>query len=140
MKHSISRTVLVTSFCLSILSFQLSAQPKQPYKDLPDALMSYGKLTGSQGPESVNWTNGGNKYSYTNADGISSMDPQSLKDEPIFSAKGLTFPGGSEAFNYESFQWSHDSKHLVFKTNFRHIYRRSGVSDYYIYNLDTKEL
>jgi dipeptidyl-peptidase 4 len=140
MNHAIFRIRLIAIFSMTIASTATFAQTKTPYKNLPDALMSYGKLAGKQGPESVNWTNGGGKYSYINADGISSMDVQTLKDESVFTSKGLTFPGTSEAFNYESFQWSHDSKHLVFKTNFRHIYRRSGVSDYYIYDLDGKTL
>jgi len=123
-----------------ILPFNLRAQTKQSYSGLEDALRSAGSLYGNPGPQSVNWTNGGNKYSYIDNDEIRSMDPQTLKDELIFSSKGYTFPGSSQPFNYESFQWSHDSRHLVFKTNFRPIYRRSGVADYYIYNLESKQL
>ena len=123
-----------------ILPFTLRAQTKQSYNSLEDALRSAGSLYGNPGPQSVNWTNGGNKYSYIDNDEIRSMDPQALKDDLIFSSKGYTFPGSTKPFNYESFQWSHDSKHLVFKTNFRPIYRRSGVADYYIYSLESKQL
>ncbi|MFZ1081119.1 MAG: S9 family peptidase, partial [Candidatus Kryptoniota bacterium] len=35
---------------------------------------------------------------------------------------------------------AHDSKHLLFETNFRKIYRRSGISDYYVYSLADKNL
>ncbi|WP_428329066.1 DPP IV N-terminal domain-containing protein [Mucilaginibacter sp.] len=123
-----------------ILPFNLSAQNKQLYSSLSDALQSGGKLYGNPGPQSVNWTNNGNKYSYINNDEIRSIEPKTLKDELIFTNKGLTFPGSDKAFSYESFQWSHDSRHLVFKTNFRPIYRRSGVADYFIYDIEGKQL
>ena|SRR5260221_14453892 len=127
MKYKFSPVILI-ALCL-LVHFSLQAQTKQGYSSLAEALRSGSNLSGNQGPQSVNWTNGGNKYSYISNDEIHSMDPQTLKDELIFKNQGLNFPGSSTAFNYESFQWSHDSKHLVFKTNFRPIYRRSGISD-----------
>jgi dipeptidyl-peptidase-4 len=141
MKYQFLRAGLISAlaFCC-VMPFNGNAQTKKEYGSLPEALQSGRSLYGSQGPESVNWTNGGNKYSFTSNDEIHSMDPQTLKDELIFANKGLNFPGTQKAFAYESFQWSHDSKHLVFKTNFRPIYRRSGISDYFIYDLDSKQL
>ncbi|SHN12918.1 S9 family peptidase [Mucilaginibacter sp. OK098] len=123
-----------------LLPFGVMAQTKPGYSSLEDALQSAGKLYGNPGPQSVNWTDGGNKYSFINNDEIRSMDAKTQKDELVFTNKGLKFPGTDSTFNYESFQWSHDSKHLVFKTNFRPIYRRSGISDYYIYDLAGKQL
>jgi dipeptidyl-peptidase-4 len=140
MKYTIFRTCLIGSLCLVLGSTQIFAQNKQQYTDLADALRTGFSLFGNQGPESVNWTNGGDKYSFTSNGEIRMMDPQTLKDELVFTAKGLTFPGSDKAFDYESFQWSRDSKHLVFKTNFRPIYRRSGIADYYIYDVAGKQL
>jgi dipeptidyl-peptidase 4 len=117
-----------------------SAQNKTQYTSLSDAMQQGRKLAGRPGPRSVNWINGGNQYSFVQNGVISIKDPATLKETEIFNAKGLTFPGGSDAFNYESFEWSHDSKHLVFQTNFRRKYRRSGVSDYYVYDVDGKQL
>jgi dipeptidyl-peptidase-4 len=122
-----------------LLTYNLKAQ-KQQYSSLADALRSEGNLSGNPGPQSVNWTNEGNKYSYISNDEIRSMDPKTLQDELVFTNKGITFPESTKPFEYESFQWSHDSKHLVFKTNTRHIYRRSAISDYFDYNVDTKQL
>jgi dipeptidyl-peptidase-4 len=141
MKHQFARVYFICMLVLCcILSFNANAQNKQGYTSLSDALRSGSNLSGNPGPQSVNWTNGGNKYSYTNNDEIHSMDPQTLKDELIFKNKGLTFPASDKPFSYESFQWSHDSKHLVFKTNLRRIYRNSGISDYYTYDLESKQL
>jgi len=132
--------VVFTSALCCLLYFGLKAQTKQQYGSLAGALRSGGSLYGSPGPQSVNWTNEGNKYSYINNDEIRSMDPKTLQDELIFTKTGITFPGSVKPFDYESFQWSHDSKHLVFKTNTRHIFRRSAISDYFDYNVDTKQL
>lgn len=137
---SSANKILLTLAFVCLASISLQAQNKQQYANLAEALRSGGNLYGNPGPQSVNWTNGGDKYSYIENDEIHSMDPHTLKEELIFHNTGLTFPGSSKAFNYESFQWSHDSKHLVFKTNFRPIYRRSGVADYYIYDLASKQL
>ena len=135
----LSSRVLTFILC-SVICYSVKAQTKQEYSNLTSALQSGRNLAGESGPQSVNWTNTGNKYSYTTTDEIHSMNPSTLADELIFTSKGLTFPGGSNPFNYESFQWSHDSKHLVFKSNFRSIYRNSGISDYYIYDLAGKKL
>ena len=141
MKYTLVRANLIGALALCcLLPFGVMAQNKTGYSSLEDALQSAGKLYGNPGPQSVNWTDGGNKYSFISNDEIRSMDPKTQKDELVFTNNGLKFPGTDSAFNYESFQWSHDSKHLVFKTNFRPIYRRSGISDYFIYDLAGKQL
>ncbi|MEO1023853.1 MAG: DPP IV N-terminal domain-containing protein, partial [Bacteroidota bacterium] len=58
----------------------------------------------------------------------------------VFAASEFTFPGTENAFAYNSFQWTSDSKYLVFQSNFRPIYRRSGISDYYYYTVSSREL
>ena len=119
---------------------QSIAQNKATYSSLADASAAGRKLKGKSGPRSVNWINGGNQYSFIAGDSINIKDPATLKEHNVFISKGMTLPGDTAAFKYESFQWSKDAQHLVFKTNFRKIYRRSGVSDYYIYDLANKEL
>lgn len=122
------------------------AQQKEPYQSVPQALMSSGQLSGKSGPRNVNWIDNGNRFSYTTfnpqtgQEEIRSYDPKTGKDELIFDAKNLTFPGTDKPFQYRSFQWAKDSKHIVFETNFHKIYRRSGTSDYYIYSLADKTL
>ena len=135
----------VLFLALSFLN-SIQGQTKKNYANIKEAIMSSAKLRGSSGPQSVNWINNGEQYSYTthnsttHKDEIRSFNPSNGKDKLIFDAKGLMFPGKKIPFTYKSFQWSHDSKHLVFETNFRKIYRRSGISDYYIYSLDDKNL
>ncbi|MEP6691078.1 MAG: S9 family peptidase, partial [Gemmatimonadaceae bacterium] len=71
---------------------------------------------------------------------IRATDPASGRDTLLFSADGLVFPGTTTAFNYQTYQWARDSRHLVFQTNFKPVYRRSGTSDYYVYSLADKKL
>ncbi|CAN5278499.1 S9 family peptidase [soil metagenome] len=134
------KLALAAALLCALPFIRVSAQNKQQYKDLTEAFSSGGKLSGNPGPQSVNWTNGGKKYSFIKNDEVYSMDPATLKEDLVFSNKGLNFPGTTKAFEYESFQWSKDAQHLVFKTNTRHIFRRSAISDYYIYDIGTKEL
>lgn len=135
--------VVVLILLLPIASF---AQKKVRYNNLKDAIFSTYKLMGDEGPQSVNWINDGNQYSYIDyneakqQEEIHVFDPATLDDKLLFDNSSLQFPGTDSTFNYESFQWSHDSKHLVFKTNVRKIYRRSGIADYYIYSLTDKSL
>lgn len=119
-----------------------NAQPtdsKQRYESLSDALSASGSMGGSNGPSNVVWIDGGDRYSYTaygeQGSEIRIYDPAEDSDELLFRASDHTFPGTGDAFRYRSFQWSKDFQFLVFETNFRPIYRYSGISDYYIYSV-----
>ncbi|MDO6430484.1 S9 family peptidase [Flavitalea sp. BT771] len=118
----------------------LQAQDKKPYVSITDALQSSGVLKGKAGPESLNWIQGGAQYSFISGNEIHVMDPKTLQETSVYSNSGMHFPGSDKPFNYQSFQWSKDSKHLVFKTNLRRLYRRSGISDYYIYDVASRQL
>ena len=124
----------------------LHAQQKQRFASLEDALRAGPILAGRQGPASLNWIDGGRRFSYIDRDGrtgqsvLRGYDPATQKDTLLFAADGLTFPGTQERFAYQSFQWAPDSKHLVFQSHFKPIYRRSGTSDYYLYSLGDRTL
>jgi dipeptidyl-peptidase-4 len=137
---STKRTSFLFAALYCFFSLNLHAQDKKQYSNISDALMSARKLRGAGGPESLNWINGGEKYSFIDNDAILTMAPKTLKQDTVFTNKDLKFPGTDKPFEYQSFEWSHDSKYIVFQSNFRKIYRRSGVSDYYIYDIATKQL
>ena len=92
-------------------------------------------------PASVNWIDGGDRFSYTTVNAttrrgeIRRYDPATLGDEPLFQASELTMPGTGQPLAYQSFQWAQDSRNLVFQTDFRPIYRNSGISDFYLFSL-----
>ncbi len=121
------------------------ADGRQRFGNVLDALRAGGILAGNSGPASVNWIDGGERYSYTSVDPSAGMeqvrvfDPKTLEDEVMFNASSLRTADGS-AFTYDSFQWAGDSRHVLFQTDFRPIYRRSGISDYYLYDLEDGEL
>jgi dipeptidyl-peptidase 4 len=128
------------------LPFVASAQEKQRFANMDEAMQAGAILRGRQGPQSVNWIEGGARFSYTDRDAsagtplIRAYDPPTGKDAVLFTTTGVTFPGTNQPFAYDSFEWAADSKHLVFQTNFRPIYRRSGISDYYIYSLAERNM
>lgn len=144
--HSSSRLILAgLALAAALNPSTLASQQKSTFSSRQEALTAGRELSGGGGPRGLTWIDGGNRYSYTDrADSggevIRSFDPASGRDELLFSARGLTFPGSDSAFNYISFQWAQDSKHLIFQSNFHRLYRRSGTSDFYVYTLASKNL
>jgi dipeptidyl-peptidase-4 len=125
-----------------VLSAQQTAEDSDQWSSLNEALLSSGKLSGGNGPSNVNWIDGGDRYSYTTMNQesqsreIRAYDPDSEEDRLIFAEKDHTFPGTDSTFSYRTFQWSADSKYILFQTNFRPVYSNSGVSDYYYYSIE----
>jgi dipeptidyl-peptidase-4 len=121
------------------------AQEKTRFASLQDALRAGGALAGGSGPRNVEWIEGGRRFSFTIAtqgggEEIRAHDPSTGRDTLLFTASGVTFPGIDQPFEYRSFQWSEDSRHLVFQTRFRPLYRNSGTADYYVYRLADRSL
>jgi dipeptidyl-peptidase-4 len=139
-----TRSVRLLLAAALLLPGALGAQQKQRFASIDQALQAFA-LGGSSGPESVNWIEGGARFSYLDRDAagkevIKAYDPATGRDTLLFTAQGLTFPGTQTPFAYESFQWAQDSRHLVFQANFHPIYRRSGTADYYVYSLADRSL
>jgi dipeptidyl-peptidase-4 len=117
------------------------SQQKQRFQNLQQALAATGQLTGSQGPTSVNWIDDGTRFSFSGpGNSIKSFSPKDQREEVVFDGSQLKFPGTDQPFSYESFQWSKDSKYLLFQANFRPVWRRSGLSDFYMYAVADKTL
>src|SRR5512132_287403 len=127
------------------LPFIAGAQEKQRFANMDEAMQAGAVLSGRQGPRNVNWIEGGNRFSYTDRDArgtptIRIYDPATGKDSVLFTTTGLTFPGTNQPFSYDSFEWAQDSRHLVFQSNFQPLFRRSGISDFYIYSLADRSI
>lgn len=137
------KNILSTLLLILLLLPSVFAQ-KRMYNDLQEALMASGQWVGDTGPESVNWIDGGQRFSFiTEEEGkqvIKSYQPNTRKETDIFAAADMTFPDSDQPFTYRSFQWSKDSKYLLFQTNFRPVWRNSGVSDYYYYSLKDQSI
>nr|WP_293839348.1 S9 family peptidase [uncultured Arsenicibacter sp.] len=138
MQHNTRLIWIALLVLIPVASF---AQTKQRYTSLQQALTSGGQLSGASGPRSVNWIDGGNRFSYIEGQNvIKSFSPKDQQENVVFDGSQLTFPGTTERFRYVSFEWSKDSKNLVFQSNFRPVWRRSGISDYYVYSVADKSL
>ncbi len=111
---------------------------QRPYKSLEEALLTEGNLVGDPGPADIQWIGDGNKFSYIeNSTVIKIFDPATAKEETIFDGSVQSFPGNK---TFESFEWSKDGKYIVFRANVRHVWRYSGIADYYLYSPDNKKL
>jgi dipeptidyl-peptidase-4 len=143
MRRTIRLSFVALVLCVPAIAH---AQEKQRFANLEEALRAGAVLGGRQGPRNVNWIEGGRRYSYTDRDAqtnapvIRAYDPASGNATTLFTTTGVTFPGTSQPFTYDSFQWAQDSKHLVFQTNFQQLFRRSGIADFYVYSLTDRSL
>ena len=137
----LGRMLAAATICGLLLPIAARGQGGQRFATLDEALLGGGALVGRGAPAGLTWIEGGARYSYTSQAGaaatIHGFDPASGKDTVLFSTAGLKLPGSDQPFAYQSFQWSRDFKNLVFQTNFQPLYRRSGVSDYWVYSLAT---
>jgi dipeptidyl-peptidase-4 len=119
---------------------------QEKFGSVQEALMAGGRLGGGSGPASVNWIEGGEEYSYTirnpqtRQPEVRRFDPRSLSDQLLFNAGSLIPADASEPIEYRSFEFSQDSRTVVFQTNFRPIYRNSGLADFYLYDVDSGAL
>jgi dipeptidyl-peptidase-4 len=133
---------------LVLLASSLPAQQpqKQRLTSVEEALAASSALAGRSGPRSVNWIDGGERFAYTinnsqtRREEIKRYDPATLKEDLLLDTRELVLPGQKEPMQYRSFQWARDSKHLLFQTNFRPIFRRSGLADFYLYSIPEKRL
>jgi len=140
---------VVWRFALSLalcVGTTAGAQQKQQFSSLSEALQATPVLVGRGEPQNVVWLDGGSRFSFIDTDPrtgrseIRAYDPATGRDTLLFSGTGLTFPGTTNPFLYEGFQWARDFKNIVFQANFKQIYRRSGTADFYIYSLATRSL
>ncbi|WKN30689.1 DPP IV N-terminal domain-containing protein [Porifericola rhodea] len=139
------KKLLIFQIIFFLVAQQSLLAQKQRYQNLREALFTAGRLSGESGPRSVNWINEGEQFSFieTSEDGnqlIKVYNPKSGKEEVVFDAGTLTFPGTDKQFSYRSFQWTQDAKYILFQTNFRPIWRHSGNSDYYYYSVEDRSL
>lgn len=141
-KFTVSMCMVISWLLIPLLSFS----DDNNFQSVREALVSQSRFSGSAGPSNITWINDGNQFSYQtfNANSrrmeIRIMDPANDTDELLFDGEGLTFSDSDDEFTFESFQWSENSRYILFETNFRPIYRHSGIADYYFYSLDDQEL
>jgi dipeptidyl-peptidase-4 len=142
----VALVALVALVAAALIVPTAAAQQKQRFATLDEALESSSILAGDGAPPNVEWVEGGRRFSFisrderTGAAEIRAYDPATGRDTLLVSAQGLTMPGTTNPFLYEGFEWARDFKNIVFQTNFKPIYRRSGTSDFYIYSLATRSL
>ncbi|MGD8282381.1 MAG: DPP IV N-terminal domain-containing protein [Gemmatimonadota bacterium] len=138
------RHPFLVTLCMVVCALPLAAQ--QRIAGVEQALGLSSQLAGRSGPAGVSWIDDGSRFSYLTRNPqsgsveVRGYDPSSADDELLFDAGGLRVPGTDQPLQYRSLAWSADSRHVVFQTDFRPIYRRSGISDFYVYDVDDGSL
>ena len=128
----IRRAALAIALVVTV-QLPLHAQQQQRIGSVEQAVVLSGMLSGRGGPPSLNWIDGGSRFSYATVDAqsgssqVRAFDPATQQDQLLFDAGSLRVPGTNQPLRYESFVWSRDSKHVVFQTDFRPIYRYSII-------------
>jgi dipeptidyl-peptidase-4 len=121
-----------------VVASVLPAGAQQRIASVQEALSVGGALNGRRGPSGLNWIEGGRRFSYTasnvqtGAPEVRAFDPATRADELLFDPGALVPPGSSQPLRYSSFHWTRDSRHVLFETDFRPIYRHSGIADFYV--------
>jgi dipeptidyl-peptidase-4 len=142
-RHAASAAVALL-FSATVVSAQQPA--KQKFTSVEEAVSASGQIAGRSGPRSVNWIDGGERFAYTitnqttRREEIKRYDPATLKEDLLLDTRELKLPGSNDPLEYRSFQWARDSKTLLFQTNFRPIFRKSGLADFYLYSFSDKSL
>ncbi|HUF13955.1 MAG TPA: S9 family peptidase [Longimicrobiales bacterium] len=117
------------------------AAQRQRLGSIEEAIRAGSALSGRAGPRSVNWIDEGARFSFTTVNPttrqpeIRRYDPARQRDELLVD-RPLTLPGTDEPFRYDEFTFGADSRFLLFQSNFRPIYRHSGIADFYLYSLE----
>jgi dipeptidyl-peptidase 4 len=137
--------LVVVGVLLALVAGAADAQAgRQRIGSVEEALVMSSRLAGGAGPASVNWLDGGDRFSYTvrtpAQHEVRVYDPAAGTDQLLLDPRRLTLEGETEPLQYRSFQFAADSKHLLFQANFRPIYRHSGISDFYLYSLEDGRL
>jgi dipeptidyl-peptidase-4 len=117
------------------------SQQKQRLSTLDDAQQASVVLAGRGMPRGIAWLGSGDRYAFiatnprTNRLEVHVFDPATGGDSAVVAPDELRAPATTQPFEYRSIQYSRDASTLVFQTNFRPIFRRSGISDFYLYSL-----
>ena len=146
------RFLLISIFWFSTCFLQADAQENKTYQSLQHALFSGSQLTGSSGPQNVQWLKNEDRYSYTEqnlqhfAPEIRIYNITNGEDSLLFHPAEHIFPHTSMPFHFEDYKWSEDESSILFKTNTNYQksnswqYHLSGSADYYLFDLTSQEI
>ena len=126
-------------FLLLPLAYTLLAQSPAPKITLEDLWVNYAYY-----PQTVHGyqpMNDGKTYSILNQGDIEIYSYKSGKKvKTLVESKAFIPEGAKKALRFRSYSFSDDEKKLLIVTNKKSIYRHSFSADYWVYDLEKKEL
>lgn len=138
-----ARSGLVVAF---FLAWALPGGAQQRISSVQESLGVTGALTGRSGPPGLTWIEGGRRFSFTStnpqtrAPEVRAFDPASRTDALLLDPAALVVPGTGQPLRYSELTWTRDLRHALFQTDFRPIYRYSGIADFYVLTVATNRL
>lgn len=130
-------------FIILIAVQNLTAQEKSQIS-LEDIWLK-GKYFGEQAPE-IRWMNNDQFFSELEYDEASESfklfkyNIESGSRELLVDLKGIQLPGSNISLNPDNYVFSPDETKVLFEVETERIYRRSSKSDFYLYDLISKDL
>jgi dipeptidyl-peptidase-4 len=129
-----------------LVAWVLPAGAQQRIASVQEALGVTGALMGRSGPSGFTWIEGGRRFAYTatnpqtRAPEVRAFDPATRADALLLDPAALVVPSTGQPLGYTELEWTPDSRHVLFKTDFRPIYRYSGIADFYVLTVATNRL
>lgn len=91
-------------------------------------------------PKEINWTDDGTAYLKIRNGDLIRTDIKTGAQNVVVDRRDLTPAGSLQPLDFDIFTFSKDKKHLLIFTNTARVWRYNTRGDYYVLNLQSKEL
>ena len=138
------QSLLFLIILLVISTFPGYAQQMSSYESLREAIFSESRLIGRDGPEQIRWLPGGYQFSYRAFNvqeqqyQINVYDVETNTSQVAISSNAFIHPEKRQPIPFSDYHWSSDVRYVLIESNFRPIFRHSGIFDSYLYDVRTQ--
>ncbi|HZK07232.1 MAG TPA: alpha/beta fold hydrolase [Bacteroidales bacterium] len=131
----------IVLFAITAMFLGLTAMAQQAADTLSLDLIFNTRTFAPKSVRGIRPMNGGERYTQIKRDSINAYSYQTgLLTDVIVTSDQLTPEGETQPIALYNYEFSDDETKILFGTNTEPIYRRSSRSDYYIFDLKTKNL
>lgn len=128
------------------LSLQSAQAQSHPFDDLWNALIADSWLQGDPGPDHMQWLPEEERFSHLWVDPergqreIRIRRPGLSEEEHLLSESTLADPESGLPVQIDQYYWSPDGRYLLIEANTIPVWRHSGLSDLYLYDIESTSL
>ncbi|MGM0506417.1 MAG: S9 family peptidase [Bacteroidota bacterium] len=141
-----SSSLILAIWITGLLSLQTAEAQNHPFDDLWNSLVAGSWLEGDPGPEQMRWFPGEERFSHLWIDPESGQReirlrrPGQEEEERLLSEAELTDPESGLPVQIDQYHVSPDGRYLLIEANTVPVWRHSGVSDLYLYEIESETL